>query len=99
MAIFKAITAAGLGHSADGYLLKLSKNGQNSWKIDEKKGVLVDLMVIDATVPLSNQIVLVPMASCRGVSKTDASLVLFGREKNTIPSATVTRDLILVGYT
>ena len=88
-----------IDHSADGYLLKLSKKtGENSWKIDREKRVSWSTPVIDATVS-PNQIVISSNGIVEGVSfKNGRQLWSYlGVEKNTIPSATVTRDLILVG--
>ena len=88
-----------IDHSADGYLLKIEKkSGKNVWKNDREKRVSWSTPVIDSSVS-PHQIIISSNGIVEGVNFEDGKQLwsYIGVEKNTIPSATVTRDLVLVG--
>ncbi len=88
-----------IDHSAEGYLLKIDKKtGGNVWKKNREKRVSWSTPVIDLNVS-PNQIVISSNGIVEGVSLDDGEQVWVyeGVQKNTIPSATLTDKLILVG--
>jgi outer membrane protein assembly factor BamB len=88
-----------LFHSNPHNLLKIDKkSGKYVWKNDREKRVSWSTPVIDSSVS-PHQIIISSNGIVEGVNLEDGKQLWFhiGVEKNTIPSATVTRDLVLVG--
>ena len=88
-----------IDHSAEGYLLKVDKKtGKNIWKNRREKRVSWSTPVIDSGVS-PGQIIISSNGIVESVNLTDGKQLwcYFDVEKNTIPSATVTQELILVG--
>ena len=88
-----------IDHSSEGYLLNVDKKtGENLWKNNREKRVSWSTPVIDSSAS-PKQIIISSNGIVESVDLADGNQLwsYAGVEKNTIPSATVTRDLILVG--
>ena len=88
-----------IDHSAEGYLLKIDKKtGKNSWKKNRKKRVSWSTPVIDTTIS-PNRIIISSNGVVEAINLEDGNQIwaFDGVQKNTIPSATLAGDVILVG--
>jgi outer membrane protein assembly factor BamB len=88
-----------IDHSAEGYLLKIDKKtGKNDWKNDREKRVSWSTPVIDTSIS-PNRIIISSNGIVEAISLKDGKQIwsFNGVQKNTIPSATLGGDLILVG--
>ena len=88
-----------IDHSAEGYLLKINKKtGKNDWKNNREKRVSWSTPVIDERIS-PNQIIISSNGIVEAINLKDGKQIwsFNGVQKNTIPSATLGGDLILVG--